>query len=140
MTTPADPTVPPVRIEPVQSIATKAKQALMIAGQELEALVYRQPYHLGHQEQRDDLLETLRSEFGRTATLPPIELSSRLVVYLVVAAGPPVKGTRKPVGEPILIPEVEVLPWVFAYVFGKLGRAAAERVGYRAEMLTTPAP
>jgi hypothetical protein len=120
------PTSPPVRIAVEQSIATKAKQALMIGSQELRLFAYRHPYHLGHVDQREVLLETLHGEFKRSAALPPKSVSSRLVVYLVVAEG-----------EPLLIPENDVLPWVFAYALAKGGRAAAARVSYRPDMLTT---
>lgn len=120
------PTPPPVRIAVDQPIATKAKQALMIGSQELRLFAYRQPYHLGHVDQREALLETLNTEFRRTTALPPKSVSGRLVVYLVVADG-----------EPVLIPENDVLAWVLAYALAKGGRAAADRVSYRPDMLTT---
>lgn len=122
-------TTPSFRIAAGQPVATKAKQSLMIGSQELEMFVYRQPYHLGHASQREALLHTLEAEFGRTAELPTLEASTRLVVYLVVVDD-----------EPILIPEVEVLPWVFGYVFAKAGREVAQRVSYRSEMLTESTP
>lgn len=125
------------RIATGQSVATKAKQALMVGGQELELFTFRQPYHLGYEDQRADLLETLRAEFGRTVELPPIELSSKLVSYLIVIEVKSGRGKRT--YEPVLIPEVEVLPWVFGYVLGRAGREAAERVGYRPDMLTAAA-
>lgn len=129
-------TKPPFRIAARQAVATKAKQALMIGSGELGLFGYRQPYNLGYASQRAALLQTLSAEFGRGAELPDQPASEKqqvqgqefatLVVYLVVADG-----------EPILIPEVEVLPWVFGYVFAKAGRDVAQRVSYRAEMLTT---
>lgn len=116
----------PVRIGLDQPIATKAKQALMIGFQELRLFAYRQPFHLGYSEQRESLLHTLHTEFNRGVTLPAEDTSKKLVVYLVVFEG-----------EPLLLAEHEVLPWVFAIALAKGGRAMAERVSYRPEMLTT---
>jgi hypothetical protein len=137
-------TTPPVRIAVGQPVATQARQSLMIGSQELQAFTYRQPYHLGYADVREQLLHTLRSEFGRTADLPtqaaPEKVQQKtgqqfatLVVYLVV-----VDDTHGKRNEPVLIPEDEVLPWVFGYVLGRSGPVAAQRVSYRPEMLTTP--
>lgn len=115
------------RIAGDQPIAAMAKNALMIASQELRLVAYRQPYHLGHAEQRAALLHTLDVELDRVANLPPIQLCAKYVIYLVVAGG-----------EPVLIPEAEVLPWVSGYALAKGGRRAADRVSYRLEMLTWP--
>jgi len=127
---------PPFRIAAGQPVATKAKQAPMIACQQLQLLTFRQPYHMGFHDQRRDLLHTLATEFGRTAVLPPMEASAKLVLYLVVVDERVVDGKKTTVRQPLLIPEVEVLPWVFGYVLAKAGREAAERVSYRPEILT----
>ncbi len=119
-------TTPPVRIALRQPVATKAKQSLMILAQELRLVTYWGVYHLGHVDQRESLLHTLHTEFSRGAGLPPREKCAKLVVYLVSADG-----------EPHLIPEDQVLPWVEAYAFAKGGRAMADRVSYLPYMLTT---
>lgn len=119
-----------------QPVAVMAKQVLMTVS-ERRLITYRQVYHLGYTDQRQSLLHTLEKEFHRTADLPtPVmvgknkdKFAFNMVFYLVIADG-----------EPILLPEEQVLPWVFGYVFGKAGREAAERISYRPDMLTTKLP
>lgn len=117
----------PFRIAAGQSGGTVARQALMIAANELGVLGYRQPYQLGDSTQRTHLLHTLNTEFNTTIPLPPKD--TRAVFYLVVDL-----ELRKP----ILVPESDVVPFVFGYVLRAAGLAAAQRVSYRAEMLPVP--
>lgn len=122
----------PVRFMLSQAPGTKARQSLMVLSRELELACYREPYHLGHQEPRDDLLFTLEHDYnGATVDLPPIEESAKLVVYLVVMEG-----------VPHILPESHVLGIVWGYALGKGGMAAADRVSYLPWMTarTEPSP
>lgn len=110
----------PVRFMLGQALTTKAKQSLFVLSRELELAVYREPYHLGHESQRDDLLFTLEQDYnGAKVDLPPIEECAKQVVYLVIMEG-----------VPHILPESHVLGTVYGYALGKAGIAAADRVSY----------
>jgi hypothetical protein len=119
------PETPPLfRIAANQSLPAKAKQALMIANQELGILIYREPVQIANADQRASVLHLVNTEFNCTIALPGRQ---RGMFYLVVFDG-----------VPSLIPESDVLPVVWAYALAKGGIEMARRVSYRPEMLPAP--
>lgn len=125
------------RIAADQSGGTIAKQALMVASNELGVLTYRQPYQLADAAQRDCLLHTLNTEFDTTIPLPPIKYDNvgkarkarSAIFYLIVDLE---------LKQPVLLPENDVVPFVLGLVLARCGIEAARRVTYRAEMLPVP--
>jgi hypothetical protein len=137
---------PPLRIDPNDTGAVRAKNALMIASQELRLFAYHQPYDLDDPEQRAELEHTLATEFNRTIEMPaPGVPSARTAVrggrpagaagvfYLIVLRQ---RGAGRTTGEPVLVPESDVLAFVFGFALAASGRGAAQRVHYRTGMLT----
>jgi|ERR1051325_9042270 hypothetical protein len=114
----------PFRIATGQSFTATAKQALMIGAGELGLFAYREPYQLGDEDQRASLLHTLNTEFDTSIPLP--SKGTRSVYYLIVLLDE---------RQPVIIPESEVVAFVFGYVLGKAGIDAARRVSYRPDML-----
>lgn len=112
------------RIRTNQAAAARAKQALMIASNELGIFTYYWPHQLADPAQRDSLLHMLAEQFS--ATLPLTDDPSG-VFYLVVLDD-----------EPILVPEADALAFTLGVVLGRRGIEEARRVSYRAEMLPAP--
>ncbi len=113
------------RIAAHQAMAAKAKQALMIADEELRLLLYRQPYQLANDMQRASLLNTLREEFD--AEIPLVTLDRKTTGFLVVYDG-----------TPIIVYEADALPFVLGIALATGGIDMARRVSYRVDMLPAP--
>jgi hypothetical protein len=120
MTTPA----PAFRIAAKQAPAAKAKQALMIAANELGVFTFYFPCQLGDAEQRESLRTLLAEQFDSAIPMPE---ETTGVFHLVVLDG-----------VPLLIPENDALAFTAGVVLARLGLDAARRVSYRPEMLPAP--
>jgi hypothetical protein len=112
------------RIASKQAPAAKAKQALMIAANELGVFTFYSPYQLSDPDQRDALNVQLDEQFGAAIPMPK---DTAGVFHLVVLDG-----------VPLLIPENDALAFTFGVVLARLGLDAARRVSYRPEMLPAP--
>lgn len=137
------PTPPPVRIAVNQARLSRSMQALMIADNEIEGLVYRGPFQLANKAQREALLHIYNTEFNTTITLPEIPTPRRprkndplpkedqigsLIAFLVIIDNEPV----------LFYEEDHVLAAVFGFVMGRYGIAVARRVTFREGMLPPP--
>jgi len=111
----------PFRIAAKQAPAAKAKQALMIAANELGVFTFYFPCQLADAEQRDSLRALLAEQFGAKIPMPE---ETTGVFHLVVLDD-----------VPLLIPENDALAFTFGVVLARLGLDAARRVSYRPEML-----
>lgn len=116
-------TEPYARILSEQSTGSKAKQALMVASQELGVFTYREGYQLSDPDQRDALEHTLRHEFNTSIALPEVG-DIYTVSYLVVING-----------APVLVPEEDAVQFTLGAVLALAGVQAARRVSYRPGML-----
>jgi len=117
-------TEPTFRIAERQAPAAKAKQALMIAANELRVFTFYSPYQLADPGQRESLRVQLAEQFGATIPMPQ---ETAGVFHLVVLDG-----------VPLLIPENDALAFTFGVVLARRGLDAARRVSYRPEMLPAP--
>lgn len=145
MTAETDVTGRSFRISDKQSPMTISIQALMIAANELRALVYRGPYQLANTRQREALLHVLNNEYNTTIDLPKPQPPKRkrkdgktaefgpLVAFLVVIDGRP----------ELWYEEDDVPATVYGFIRGRLGLDAARRVTFREGTLPpaeVPAP
>jgi hypothetical protein len=101
----------------------KAQTAAIVGGHTLKLFTYYQPYDLRHADQAAALRAVYRTEFNREC--PLASHGSAPVRYLLVVDG-----------EPVLLPEAEVPPFVIGIAFGKLGWHAALKVLYRDGILS----
>lgn len=117
-------TEPTFRIAAYQAPAAKAKQAAMIAANELGIFTYFWPVQLADAEQRDSLRRLLAEQYGSEIPMP----ADTTGVFLFIELD----------GVPALIPENDAPAFVLGVVLGKRGLDAARRVTYRPEMLPAP--
>lgn len=137
----ADVTGRSFRISDKQSPMTRSIQALMIADEELGALVYRGPYQLADTDHREALLHLLNTEYNTTITLPKPQPPKRkregnegkfgpMVAFLVIIDGKP----------ELFYEEDNVPATVYGFVRGRLGVDAARRVTFREGTLPPEVP
>lgn len=120
---------PYTRMLPAQATGAKAKQAAMIAANELRLLTYREGYQLADPAQRASLEYTLREEFDTAIALPEVAPDGSAVSYLLVVNG-----------VPVLVPEDDMQPFIAGVVLALGGVGPARRVSYRPDMLPAGSP